>query len=180
MGVDDVPIIAHPPWIDFENPTTGASPRLTFQHFKDVGKMVGLAAPHNSDARRLSDSEGWPPPWIFDVAYGCTVLNTWGVGEFMEFARRRVEGRYYGEGGGGDNQNSAKRNSKSHSKRKARRWVQMVGYHAFNRPDSPDADVADIILGLWTHSARKAQRQARAKKVERTKEKVREWRDSLE
>lgn len=44
--------------------------------------------------------------------------------------------------------------------------------------DSQTPDFADIILALWTHNARKGQRQAREAKAEETQEKVRTWLDS--
>ncbi|KAF8671731.1 hypothetical protein AX14_005652 [Amanita brunnescens Koide BX004] len=44
--------------------------------------------------------------------------------------------------------------------------------------DSQTPDFADIILGLWMHNARQGQRQARAMKTEKTREKVRTWLDS--
>jgi hypothetical protein len=28
----------------------------------------------------------WPPPLIFDVAYGCAALKTWRVAAFVDFA----------------------------------------------------------------------------------------------
>ena len=106
------------------------------------------------------------------MAYGCAALNAWGVAEFLEFARRRVGGIYYDEGGEGCSGDGDQKGSqrKCHSEHKARRRLKRVGYHAVDHSDSSDSDVGDIILGLWTHNAKKARRQAQAKKVEDARE----------
>ena len=58
------------------------------------------------------------------------------------------------------------------------RRKRRVGGQASNTADSQTPDFADMILALWMHNARKGQRQARAMKAEKTREKVRTWLDS--
>jgi len=102
MGINDVPFVAPPPLLGFGEPQPG-EPRLTFQHFREVDSLVALGAPHNSNVRHSivnvnspdcgggGDLESeWPLDVIFDVVYGCAALKAWGVPEFMDFARRRV------------------------------------------------------------------------------------------
>jgi Na+-transporting methylmalonyl-CoA/oxaloacetate decarboxylase gamma subunit len=57
---------------------------------------------------------------------------------------------------------------------------RSFGRQAHNLADSQEPDLADMVLALWTHNARKGPRQADAKKVDRTQEKVRAWLDSAE
>src|SRR6266550_7471150 len=95
MSVNDVAHVMQPnaEHLGF-NPSLAVS-RLTFQHFNIPDALTTLGAPHNSDARQRVDHDDWPPPLLFDVAYGCAALNTWGVPQFMNLARQRTRHIYY-------------------------------------------------------------------------------------
>jgi hypothetical protein len=84
----------------------------------------------------ISDSDEWPPPLVFDVAYGCAVVKTWGLAEFVHFLQRRTKDIYYngGDGNGGNKGNrrtdegikKAMRETREHNERVARRGWQEV------------------------------------------------------
>jgi hypothetical protein len=95
MSVNDVALVMQPnaEHLGF-NPPPAVS-RLTFQHFNTPDVVTTLVAPHNSDARQRVDQDDWPPPLLFDVAYGCAALKTWGVPQFMNLARQRTRDIYY-------------------------------------------------------------------------------------
>ncbi len=194
MSVNDVALVMQPnaEHLGF-NPSLAVS-RLTFQHFNAPDALTTLGAPHNSDARQRVDHDDWPPPLLFDVAYGCAALNTWGVPQFMNLARQRTRHIYYddddnddddenGDGGsdGGDGEPDVDVSGVDQQRRKpkldraARREKKKQEAQA---ADSQTPDFADMILALWMHNARKGQRQARAMKAEKTREKVRTWLDS--
>jgi hypothetical protein len=77
----------------FVTQPSASNKRLTLQHFNSNDVVVNIIAPHNSDARFLRSNE-WPPPLIFDVAYGSAALKTWGVPEFIAFARIQTKNIY--------------------------------------------------------------------------------------
>ncbi|KAF8309777.1 hypothetical protein F5887DRAFT_1153856 [Amanita rubescens] len=171
MSVNDVALVMQPNagHLGF-NPSL-ADRRLTFQHFNAPDVVITTVAPHNSDARQRVDHDDWPPPLLFDVAYGCAALNTWGVPQFVNLARQRTRHIYYDDVSGVDQE----RRQQQLDARAARRERKKQEAQA---ADSQTPDIADIILGLWTHNARKGQRQARAMKAEKTREKVQTWLDS--
>ena len=196
MSVNDVALVMQPlaEHLGF-NPSLAVS-RLTFQHFDAPDVVTTLVAPHNSDARQRADHDDWPPPLLFDVAYGCAALKTWGVPQFMNLARQRTRDIYYhndddenGDGGGdggdgepdvdvsGIDQKRYQQRLDSDA-RAARREQKKKRASNTKAADSQTPDFADIILGLWMHNARQGQRQARAMKAEKTQEKVRTWLDS--
>jgi len=80
------------------HPST-AQRRLTIQHFSVQDFLIPFVTPQNCDGRP-SDQNDWPPPFIFDVAYGYAALKTWGVSEFIDFARERTKNIYNDKGGG--------------------------------------------------------------------------------
>lgn len=214
MTVNDVDLVMQPlaANLGFIMQPSVADSRLTFQHFVNRDPVTALVAPHNSDARR-SDSDDWPPPLIFDVAYGCAALNTWGVPTFMDFARTRTRHIYYndgdnngnengaggggagdgsGSGGGGGNGDSGgggpsgdgqggtrSQQIIDHNTRAAKR-AKYSGQQASSTADSEAPDIADMVLSLWMHNARKVQPQVHAMKAARTREKVGTWLDSAE
>jgi hypothetical protein len=51
----------------------------------NLSYTIEMITPHNSDAR-ISNNEKWPPPSLFDVAYGAA-LKRWTVSPFIEFAK---------------------------------------------------------------------------------------------
>jgi hypothetical protein len=171
---------------------------LTFQHFNNHDLVVDIIAPHNSDAR-ISGGDGWPPPLIFDVAYGCAVLKTWGVPAFIEFTQRQTRSIYYNHG---DNNNKNDGDGGSHcgcgshhghwgdgqssqqvqdcDAYAARGQSRSTGQETSNIPKYQDPDFADMVLGLWMQNARKVQHQAHAMKADRTQGKVKAWLESAE
>jgi hypothetical protein len=175
MTVNDVDLVTQPnaDRLGFVIQPSLASSRLTFQHFNNRDVVTALLAPHNSDARQL-DSKEWPPPLLFDVAYGSAALKTWGVPLFVNFVRGRTRGIYYPNNGddGGVGQSkkcSQKMLDRAARREEKRRVVRQVGN---------TVDTYDMILALWMHNARKGRRQARAMKAEKTREKVQSWLDS--
>ena len=91
MTVDDVDLVAQPTanLLGIIRPSVADS-RLTLQHFNTLGAFTTFVVPHNSDA-----SNDWPPPFIFDIAYGCAALRAWGVATFVQFSRMHARGVYY-------------------------------------------------------------------------------------
>ena len=108
MTVNDVDLVTQPnaDILGFTILPADAESRLTFQHFNNRDLVTRIVAPHNSDARK-SDSDDWPPPLIFDVAYGCAVLKTWGLHAFKDFARQRTRRIYYDNGNNHSDGNGA-------------------------------------------------------------------------
>ncbi|KAF8340795.1 hypothetical protein F5887DRAFT_888503 [Amanita rubescens] len=169
MSVNDVAVVMQPSAGHLGFDPSLADRRLTIQHFNapDIGTRI--LAPHNSDARQHVDHDDWPPPLLFDVAYGCAALNTWGVPQFVNLARQRTGHIYY------DDDQERRQQQLDRHVRAARREGKKQEAQA---ADSQTPDIADIILGLWKYNARKGQRQARTMKAEKTREKVRTWLDS--
>ena len=93
MTVNDVDLVTQPTAdrLGFVIQPSLTSSRLTFQHFNNRDIATTLLAPHNSDARQ-SNSNEWPPPLLFDVAYGSAALKTWGVPLFVNFCPRTLQG----------------------------------------------------------------------------------------
>ena len=189
MTVNDVDLVTQPTadHLGFVIEPSLASSRLTFQHFNNCDDATAFLAPHNSDARQ-SDSNEWPPPLLFDVAYGRAALKTWGVPLFVNLARGRTRDIFYpndgdnDDGENGDGGGRSKKRSQQMLDRDApvsrRAERRRDGWQASNNTDSQTPDFADMILALWMHNARQGQRQARAIKAEKTREKVRTWLDS--
>ena len=201
MTVNDVDLVTQPngDCLGFVLQPSLATSRLTIQHFNNNDSVTAVVAPHNSDARLL-DSNEWPPPLLFDVAYGNAALKTWDVPLFVNLARDRTRDIYYpnddndyenGDGGdGGDGEphddvsgvgQSKKRSKKMLDRdvRAARREEKRrVGRQESNTADSQTPDYADMILALWVLNTRKGRRQAGAMKAEKTREKVQTWLDS--
>ena len=158
MSVNDVALVMQPIAEHLSlNPSPAVS-RLTIQHFKAPDVVTAFVAPHNSDARQPMDHDDWPPPFLFDVAYGCAALKTWGVPQFVNLARQRTRHIYY------DDDNDQKRyQQRLDSDARAARLEQKKKRASNTKAaDSQIPDCADIILGLWMHNARQGQRQARA------------------
>jgi hypothetical protein len=176
MTVNDVDLIMQPSAarVGFATQPSIADKRLTFQHFNTHDLIVQTVAPHNSDARR-SVGDGWPPPLIFDVAYGCAALKTWGVAAFTVFARNHTNDIYYDNGGNGDDHGGGGRGGRS-----VRGRGTKLGRQASDIAHSQSPDFADMILGLWMHDVRKNQHKVHAMKADRTREKVQTWLVSAE
>ena len=190
MAPTDVDLVTQPLAPGFTTPPSQANRRLTFQHFVS-DRIITHIAPHNSDAR-VSDSDDWPPPLLFDVAYGDAALYTWGLDEFVDFAREQTRPIYYdaedengdenGGGGGGRTKMDRKKQVLDREQRRAlkREQYENVGQQGRSRADSDAPDGYDMILALWMHNTRKVKPQVRAMKASRTQEKVEAWRDSIE
>ena len=205
MTVNDVDLVTQltAQHVGFVTQPSASNKRLTLQHFNSNDIVVDIIAPHNSDARFLRSNE-WPPPLIFDVAYGCAALKTWGVPEFMAFARIQTRNIYYndnednnndenddgighnrqgrqGRGGRGDRRGKPD-NSQSEKRRQQAqdREERAAGQEAGDTADPQEPDIADIVCALWMQSARKGQHQAHSMKEDRTREKVERWLESAE
>lgn len=202
MTVNDVDLVMQhsAPQVGFVTQPSIADKRLTFQHFNTHDLVVQMIAPHNSDARRSVGDE-WPPPLIFDVAYGCAALKTWGVAAFIVLARNHTQDIYYnnrhndddhgrgisrGRGGHGGHGRGDGKPDNGHSQQKRDRDARAAnrqakfGRQASDITRSQSPDFAEIILGLWMQNARKSQDIARAMKADRTWEKVQTWLESVE
>ena len=179
MTPNDVDLVIQPSAADvgFITQPSVAGSRLTFQHFANSDPLTALVAPHNSDARQ-SNSDDWPPPLIFDVAYGCAALNTWGAPIFMDFARTRTRHVYYDNGEDG-RYSKQKIDRDARAARRAAKWAKDSGQQAGSTADSEAPDIADIVLSLWMHNARKVQRQVQTMKADKTREKVGKWLNSV-
>ena len=105
MTVNDVDLVVQPSaaQVGFVTQPSTAVKRLTLQHFNTRDPLVQTMIPHNSDARQSVGDE-WPPPLIFDVAYGCAALKTWGVTAFIVLARSHTRDIYYDNGGNSDDE----------------------------------------------------------------------------
>ena len=130
MTVNDVDLVTQPTahLLKFAIHPSVANSRLTFQHFIDQDAVLAFTAPHNSDARQ-SDSDEWPPPLLFDVAYGCPALKTWGVIGFVEFVRKHTRGIYYAGGSEqieSDEQPDEVHNRKAAKQKKTRNVSQLA------------------------------------------------------
>ncbi|KAK2464730.1 hypothetical protein APHAL10511_003306 [Amanita phalloides] len=156
-----------------------ATSRLTFHNFNCSDYMVQHIVPHNSVA--VQSNNDWPPPILFDVAYGCAALKTWGVREFVQFAEEKTKEFYYRDGDDGesdddddddgdDDDDDDDDSDDGHCRRNktVRATLEKAG-------DSEAVDVLDVVVGLWGHNARKDMRRARMAEEERTRESVQKW-----
>ena len=171
MNVDDVPLVMQPQWVldhlQFGVHPSVANSRLTFHNFNCSDYLVQYIVPHNSVAMQ-SDNDR-PPRFLFDVAYGCAALKTWGVREFVQFAEEKTKEFYYHDDDDDDNDDS----DNGHSVRGAggrarvrRNKTVRADRHSWTETpekakDSEVVDVLDVVAGLWVHNARKDMRRAR-------------------
>lgn len=199
MTVNDVDLVTQltAQHVGFVTQPSASNKRLTLQHFNNNDVVVNVIAPHNSDARFLRSNK-WPPPLIFDVAYGCAALKTWGMPEFMTFARIQTKNIYYnnnennindesddgsahnGHGGRRDRRGKPDNSQSEKRRQQAQDREERAGQEAGNTADPQEPDIADIVCALWMQSARKGQHQAHAMKEDRTREKVERWLESAE
>ncbi len=183
MNVDDVPLVMQPQWVldhlQFGVHPSVANSRLTFHNFKCSDYMIQHIVPHNSVARQPNN--GWPPRFLFDVAYGCAALKTWGAREFVQFAEEQTKEFYYHDGdhdddGDDDDGHSVRgagkragvRQNKTVRTKKADRhsWTETLE----KTGDSQAVDILDVVVGLWVRNARKDMRRARTMEEEQTRE----------
>ena len=189
--------------VGFVTQPSDATRRLTIQHFDLNDFTTEMIVPHNSDAR-ISDSTEWPPPVMFDIAYGCAAIKTWEAASFIDFARGRTRDFYYTDGDSSDDENGDGGNdvgkgrgrgskgtggdkkpraelsqqNREHDTRAARQEERRRSQQASGVTDPQAPDLADIVMALWMQNACKGQCQAHAMKVDRTREKVQTWLDS--
>ena len=168
MDVTDVPYVLQPNAV---NIGIGAERRLTLQHFNNNDTALAIIGPHNCDARiSNSNDREWPSDLLFDVSYGCAALKQWGDPTFVTAMRGIINrGRGRGTGGGEDPHGTAARSERAARRAKAKDTAMTV--------DTQD-DYADVVLALWTRNAKTHQRQAQAKKADRTRHEVQKWLDS--
>jgi hypothetical protein len=97
MHVNDVPLaMQNDPVVgllQFAVHPSVANSRLTFHNFSCSDELVHFLVPHNSVA--VQSDNDWPPPFLFDVAYGCAALKAWGVKDFVQFSREKTKEFYY-------------------------------------------------------------------------------------
>ena len=97
MNVGDVPLVRQPQLVldhlEFDVHPSLANSRLTFHNFNCSDYLVQYIVPHNSVA--VQSNNDWPPRFIFDIAYGCAALKTWGVREFVQFSEEETKEVYY-------------------------------------------------------------------------------------
>ena len=180
MNVDDVPLVMQPQWIldhlQFDVHPSIADSRLTFHNFSCSDFLVQHIVPHNSVAVQ-SNNDDWPPRFLFDVAYGCAALKTWGTREFVQFAEEQTKEFYYhnvdyDNDGDCDNDNVDNGPVRGAGKRASVHQVEKVG-------DTQAVDVLDMVMGLWMHNARKDMHQACMIQKEQTQESVQKWLQSV-
>ncbi|KAF8338530.1 hypothetical protein F5887DRAFT_1273085 [Amanita rubescens] len=144
MNVDDVPLVMQPQWVldhlQFGVHPSVSNSRLTLHNFTCSDYMVQYISPHNSVA--MQSNNDWPPRFLFDVAYGCAALNTWGE-KTKEF--------YYHDGDDDDDSDNG------HS---VRVRAKNADRHS-RQGDSEAVDILDVVAGLWAYNARKDMRRAR-------------------
>ncbi|KAF8323572.1 hypothetical protein F5887DRAFT_1290598 [Amanita rubescens] len=185
MNVDDVPLVMQPQWVldhlQFDVHPSVANSRLTFHNFKCSDYMVQHIVPHNSVA--MQSNNDWPPRSLFDVAYGCAALKTWGVGEFVEFAEEKTKEFYYHNDDDDDDDDSDNGHSVRGAGKRARvrrNKTVRADRHSWTETlekagDSEAIDVLDVVAGLWVHNARKDMRRARMMEEEQTRESIQKW-----
>jgi hypothetical protein len=173
MNVDDVPLVMqHRMIVDhlqFAVRPSVANSRLTFHNFSCSDYLVQFVS-HNSVA--VQSNNDWPPRFLFDVAYGCAALKTWGVKEFVQFTVEKTKEFYYHDvGNDSDDGHSVRgagvRRNKTVRAKKADRHSQTETLEKAR--DSGAVDILDVVVGLWAHNARKDMRRARMMKEEQTR-----------
>src|SRR6266576_5251526 len=116
MNVDDVPLVMqHRTIVDhlqFAVHPSVANSRLTFHNFSCSDYLVQFLVPHNSVA--VQSNNDWPPRFLFDVAYGCAALKTWGVKEFARFTWEKTKEFYYHDGDYGHSVSGAEERAMVH------------------------------------------------------------------
>ena len=188
MTVDDIPY--SPPNTADEGPTN----RLTLQHFVDseLGVVVPVIAPHNSDARPPQDSRKWPPAVIVDLIYAAAVMNAWSPKTFIAYIRDKSSNAYYPEEADDeDNGNVSDIGSRCVDARMGDQPTGQSGSQHYNlrsgnnRSNVPMEerrfDLLDGVLALWTMSSRASKKKTEdvhASSVSR--EGVEKWLESIE
>ena len=133
-----------------------------------------------------------PPHFLFDVAYGCAALKTWGVREFVQFAEEQANEAYYHDVDYGEDGEKSDDNDKHPNDDKDATTAASVRGKQTVRPekanhhsrtetpatgqakagDSQAVDNFDVVVGLWVHNARKDMRRARIMKEGQMRESV--------
>ncbi|KAF8345752.1 hypothetical protein F5887DRAFT_1061647 [Amanita rubescens] len=189
MNVNDVPLVMqHPSIVDhlqFAVHPSVANSRLTFHNFSCSDPLVQFIVPHNSVA--VQSNNHWPPRFLFDVAYGCAALKTWGVKEFVQFTVEKTKEFYYHDGDYDDDGDDSDdghsvrgagkramvRRNKTVRAKQADRHSQTETLEKAG--DSKAVDILDVVVGLWKHNARKDMHRARMMEEEQTRESIQKW-----
>ena len=185
MNVDDVPLVMqHPALLDdlhFAVHPSVANSRLTFHNFSCRDKVIQFIAPHNVVA--VQSNNDCPPPFLFDVAYGCAALKAWGVKNFVQSTWEKTKEFYYhdcedDDDDDGDDSHSVRApgtvlQSKTVRAKKAYRRSRTETLEKAG--DSEAVDILDVVMGLWAYNARKDMHRARMMKKEQTRESIQKW-----
>jgi hypothetical protein len=177
MDITDVDRIIQPLQSESFTQPSFTGKRLTFQNFSNDNSVVNLIAPHNSDVR-IADSDKWPPPLIFDIAYGCAALNTWGVPAFNDFARTQTRDIYYNDREDENNDGGDREHQKQVEERD-KQATERTKRTAGRKGNSANPDIADMVCALWMLNARKGQHQVHAMEADRNQKKVEGWLESM-
>lgn len=146
MNVDDVPLVMQPQWVldhlQFGVDPSVANSRLTFHNFSCSDYLVQHIVPHNSVA--VQSNNDWPPRFLFDLAYGCAALKTWGVKESVQFTVEKTQEFYYHDDGDdrddGHSVGSAGKRATVRASKKADRHSQTETLEK-----AGDSEVVDIL-----------------------------------
>jgi hypothetical protein len=193
MNVNDVPLVMQNDLIvgllQFAVHPSVANSRLAFHNFSCSDPVLHFLVPHNSAAVH-SNNDG-PPPFLFDVAYGCAALKAWGVKNFVQFSREKTQEFYYrdsdheddGEDDDGDgNEGYSVRGAGKRAMASRNKTVRAKKADGHSQTetlekvgDGEEVDMFDVVAGLWAYSARKDMRRARMMKKEQTRESIQNW-----
>lgn len=176
LNLDDVPLNMQREWIldilQFSVDPSVANSRLTFHNFNCSDFVVQRLIPHNPVA--VQSNNDWPPRLLFDVAYGCAALKTWGVRGFMKFAEETTKEFYYHDVDN-DNDDSDNGHSVAGKQERVHQKKTVPGETPEKAGDSEAVDILDVVVGLWAHNARKDMRRARMMGEEQTRESIKKW-----
>ncbi|EDR14543.1 uncharacterized protein LACBIDRAFT_321675 [Laccaria bicolor S238N-H82] len=174
MNVDDVPLaMQHPVVLDglhYAVHPSVANSRLTFHNFSCSDNVIQFLVPHISVAVQ-SNNDCSPPPFLFDIAYGCAALKAWGVKEFAQFSSEKSKEFYY-HNCEDDDIHSARGAGQSKTVR-----AKKAGCHSQTKTlakagENEEVDYWDVVLRLWAHNARKDLHRARMMQKEQTRESI--------
>ena len=174
MKTSDVPLDLLPPRVP-NHVRSNTESRVTYQNFTFEDEFFDSIIPHNSDARQ-ADRDDWPPRFLFDVAYGCTAMRTWGASEFVKFATDHAKEYYYHDE---DYKDDGHNDNHDNDDQTTIRAKEMPVTRQAKAGDGQVLDVFDMVLGLWAYGSRKDLCRARKMEKERMRESVQKWRQAV-
>jgi len=167
LSVDDIP---------YQQPHTGSpASRFTLQHLQpsELGVVIPLVAPHNTDARQPEDVSQWPVAITADLIYGASALKAWGSAALNDYIWAISKDSYYDEGGEEEDEED-----------EARYNTQSVTKAAINPANQPTlGDMLDVVVALWRQPAREGERKLPGDDgadVANNENKVQTWLQSME